>query len=68
LNVLGEEVRLTVTESHSRDVPEPIPPAILCTLKSVLETSRPLALKMEGPSPCVIEAVRKVVAEKPWRQ
>jgi uncharacterized protein YndB with AHSA1/START domain len=73
LETAGEAVRLTMTESHSWDVPEAILaggragwPAILSSLKSVLETGKPLALKMEGPPPDMIEAVRKAVAERPW--
>jgi len=68
----GEAVRLTMTESHSWDVPEAILaggragwPAILSNLKSVLETGRPMTIKM-GPPPEMMEAVRKAVAEKPW--
>lgn len=52
----GESVRLTMTESHQWDVPEALLsggragwPAILSSLKSVLETGRPLSLKMEPP-------------------
>ena len=68
----GEAVRLTMTESHSWDIPDAILaggrsgwPAILSNLKSVLETGRPMAIKM-GPPPEMIEAVKKAVAEKPW--
>ena len=53
---MGDAVRLTMTESHERDLPEDILsggragwPAILSSLKSVLETGRPLAIKMEPP-------------------
>lgn len=52
----GEAVRLTMTESHSWDVPDAILaggrmgwPAILSSLKSLLETGKPLAVKMEPP-------------------
>jgi hypothetical protein len=52
----GDAVRLTMTESHERDLPEDILcggragwPAILSSLKSVLETGKPLAVKMEPP-------------------
>jgi uncharacterized protein YndB with AHSA1/START domain len=52
----GEAVRLTMTESHERELPEDILsggrtgwPAILSSLKSVLETGKPLAVKMEPP-------------------
>lgn len=52
----GDAVRLTMTESHQRELPEDILsggrsgwPAILSSLKSVLETGKPLAIKMEPP-------------------
>ncbi|HEY7997226.1 MAG TPA: SRPBCC domain-containing protein [Pseudolabrys sp.] len=70
----GEAVKLTMTEAHSWDVPESILsggragwPAILSNLKSVLETGKPLSIKME-PSVEMIEAVREAVANKPWRK
>lgn len=68
----GEAVRLTMTESHSWEVSEAILaggrsgwPAILSSLKSVLETGRPLAVKM-GPPPDMMAAVARAVADKPW--
>jgi uncharacterized protein YndB with AHSA1/START domain len=52
----GDAVRLTMTESHERELPEDILsggrtgwPAILSSLKSVLETGKPLAIKLEPP-------------------
>jgi uncharacterized protein YndB with AHSA1/START domain len=52
----GDAARLTMTESHERELPEDILsggragwPAILSSLKSVLETGKPLAVKMEPP-------------------
>jgi uncharacterized protein YndB with AHSA1/START domain len=52
----GDAVQLTMTESHERVLPEDILsggrtgwPAILSSLKSVLETGKPLAIKMEPP-------------------
>ena len=52
----GESVRLTMTEAHSWEVPDDLLsggragwPAILSSLKSVLETGKPLSLKMEPP-------------------
>jgi uncharacterized protein YndB with AHSA1/START domain len=52
----GDAVRLTMTESHERELGEDILsggrtgwPAILSSLKSVLETGKPLAVKMEPP-------------------
>ena len=69
---VGEAVRLIMTESHDWDVPDAILaggrsgwPAILSNLKSVLETGKPMAIKM-GPPPEMIEAVRQAVATKPW--
>ena len=62
----GEAVRLTMTESHSWNVPEAILsggrtgwPAILSSLKSLLETGKPLAIKMEPPKD-MIEAIKKL--------
>jgi uncharacterized protein YndB with AHSA1/START domain len=62
----GEAVRLTMTESHSWNVPEAILsggrmgwPAILSGLKSLLETGKRLAIKMEPPKD-MIEAIRKL--------
>jgi uncharacterized protein YndB with AHSA1/START domain len=70
----GDSVRLTMTESHSWDIPDAILsggragwPAILSSLKSVLETGKPLSIKME-PSKEMMEAVKQVVATKPWRR
>jgi uncharacterized protein YndB with AHSA1/START domain len=54
--LMGDAVRLTMTEAHERVLPEDILsggrmgwPAILSSLKSVLETGKPLAIKMEPP-------------------
>jgi uncharacterized protein YndB with AHSA1/START domain len=62
----GEAVRLTMTESHSWDVPDAILsggrigwPAVLSSLKSLLETGKPLAIKMEPPRE-MIEAIKKL--------
>jgi uncharacterized protein YndB with AHSA1/START domain len=69
----GEAVKLTMTESHSWEVPDEILkggqigwPKILSGLKSVLETGKPVAMKMEGPPPDMTEAVKKALVEKPW--
>jgi hypothetical protein len=40
-------------------------PAILSGLKSVLETGKPLSIEMKPPEG-FMDAVRKVIAEKPW--
>jgi uncharacterized protein YndB with AHSA1/START domain len=60
----GESVRLTMTEAHQWDIPEGLLsggragwPAILSSLKSVLETGRPLSVKMEPPKD-MIEALK----------
>ncbi len=52
----GESVKLTMIEAHQWDVPEELLsggragwPAILSSLKSLLETGRPLSIKMEPP-------------------
>jgi len=62
----GDAVRLTMTESHSWEVPEAILsggrmgwPAILSSLKSLLETGKPLAIAMEPPT-AMIEAIRRL--------
>ena len=73
IEVSGEAVRLTMTESNSWNIPDAILeggrrgwPAILSNLKSVLETGKPLALGEQGPPPGMVEAVKKAAAEKPW--
>jgi uncharacterized protein YndB with AHSA1/START domain len=52
----GDAVRLTMTEAHDRPISDDILsggragwPAILSSLKSLLETGSPLAIKMEPP-------------------
>ena len=52
----GDVVRLTMLQSHDRDISDDILsggrqgwPAILSSLKSVLETGKPLAIKMAPP-------------------
>jgi uncharacterized protein YndB with AHSA1/START domain len=61
-------VRLTMTESHSWDIPDDILaggrsgwPAILSSLKSLLETGKPLVVKVEPPKE-MLEAIRRVAA------
>jgi uncharacterized protein YndB with AHSA1/START domain len=60
----GDAVKLTMTEAHSWDIPEALLsggrsgwPAILSGLKSLLETGKPLAIKM-GPPKEMIEALK----------
>ena len=62
----GDAVRLTMTEAHDRPLDEDILsggrmgwPAILSSLKSVLETGKPLAVKM-GPPLKMLEALKKL--------
>jgi len=69
----GDSVQLTMMESHSWDVPEAILrggqsgwPKILSSLKSVLETGKPLSIANAGMPEGFVEAVKKAVAEKPW--
>lgn len=69
----GESVKVTMSESHSWDVPEAILsggragwPKIMSSLKSVLETGKPLSTKTEGPPPEMLQAVKRAVIEKPW--
>src|SRR3979490_3072589 len=63
---MGDALRLTMTESHERELPEDILsggrmgwPAILSSLKNLLETSKPLAIKMEPPLK-MLEALKKL--------
>jgi hypothetical protein len=53
----GGCVRLTMTEAHQWDIPDAILsggragwPAILSSLKSVLETGKPLPVQMQPPT------------------
>jgi uncharacterized protein YndB with AHSA1/START domain len=62
----GEAMRLTVTESYTWDVPEAILaggrmgwPAILSSLKSLLETGKALNIKIEPPKE-MAEAIRQL--------
>jgi uncharacterized protein YndB with AHSA1/START domain len=62
----GKPTRLIMTESHSWDVPEAILsgghmgwPAILSSLKSLLETGKPLAVEMEPPR-AMFEAIKRL--------
>lgn len=57
---------LDLTESHSWEVPDAILsggrmgwPAILSSLKSLLETGKPLAVEMESPRD-MIEAIKRL--------
>jgi uncharacterized protein YndB with AHSA1/START domain len=68
----GDSVKVTLTEAYSWDVPDALLaggrsgwPAILSSLKSVLETGKPLAIKMAPPKE-MMEAVKRALAGKPW--
>lgn len=68
---MGDSVRLTMTESHERELSEDILsggrtgwPAILSSLKSVLETGKPLSVKMEPPVK-MLAALKKLGIEIP---
>lgn len=68
----GESVKLTMMESFSWDPPEALLsggrsgwPAILSSLKSVLETGKPLAIQLEPPK-AMMELVQELAATKPW--
>jgi len=65
IDALGDAVRLTMSESHQWDVPDDILaggrmgwPLILSSLKSLLETGRPIVVKMEPPKE-MLEAVQR---------
>jgi uncharacterized protein YndB with AHSA1/START domain len=67
----GDAVRLTMTESHERELPEDILsggrsgwPAILSSLKSLLETGKPLAVKLEPPLK-MLAALREMGVKTP---
>jgi uncharacterized protein YndB with AHSA1/START domain len=62
----GDAVRLTMTEAHDRPISDDILeggrqgwPAILSSLKSLLETGNPLAVKM-GPPLRMLEALKQL--------
>jgi uncharacterized protein YndB with AHSA1/START domain len=68
----GGATKLTMTESHSWEVPEAILaggrsgwPAILSGLKSLLETGKAPAITMVPPAGFT-DAVQRAVREKPW--
>jgi uncharacterized protein YndB with AHSA1/START domain len=68
----GGAVKLTMTEAHSWAIPDAILaggqagwPAILSSLKSVLETGKPLELKMAPPEG-MMAAVKQAVAARVW--
>jgi uncharacterized protein YndB with AHSA1/START domain len=67
----GDAVRLTMTESHDRPLSDDILsggrqgwPAILSSLKSLLETGEALVIKMEPPRQ-MLEALKKLGIKTP---
>jgi uncharacterized protein YndB with AHSA1/START domain len=67
----GEAVRLTLTEAHDRPISDDILsggrqgwPAILSSLKSLLETGEALVIKMEPPRQ-MLEALKKLGVATP---
>jgi uncharacterized protein YndB with AHSA1/START domain len=67
----GDAIRLTLLQSHDRPISEDILsggrqgwPAILSSLKSLLETGKPLSIKMEPPQR-MLEALKKLGVKVP---
>jgi uncharacterized protein YndB with AHSA1/START domain len=67
----GDAVRLTLTEAHDRVIDDDILsggrqgwPAILSSLKSLMETGEALAIKMEPP-PQMLAALKKLGIQTP---
>ena len=67
----GDAVRLTMTEAHDRSISDDILsggragwPAILSSLKSLLETGSPLAIKM-GPPQRMLAALKELGIKTP---
>jgi len=73
---MGGSVKLTMTEAHQWDVPDAILaggrqgwPLVLSSLKSLLETGKPIVVSVKmGPPKEMIEAIKEAVATKPWRK
>jgi uncharacterized protein YndB with AHSA1/START domain len=72
---LGGSVKLTMTEAHQWEVPDAILaggrqgwPLILSSLKSVLETGKPIEISVKmGPPKEMLEAIKQACVTKPWR-
>jgi uncharacterized protein YndB with AHSA1/START domain len=67
----GEAIRLTLTEAHERPIDDDILsggrqgwPAILSSLKSLLETGQPLTVKMAPPQR-MLEALKRLGIKTP---
>jgi uncharacterized protein YndB with AHSA1/START domain len=73
---MGESVKLTMTEAFQWEVPDAILaggrqgwPFILSSLKSVLETGKPVPVSSKmGPPKEMLEAIKQAIATKPWRR
>ncbi len=68
----GEAVRLTMTEAHQWKMPDALLaggrmgwPAFLSSLKSLLETGKPLSIKLEPPKE-MMAVLPEITATKPW--
>jgi uncharacterized protein YndB with AHSA1/START domain len=66
IDPLGTAVRVTLTESHQWDIPDALLaggrmgwPLILSSLKSLLETGKPIVVKVEPPKD-MVEALRRL--------
>ena len=76
IETMGGSVKLTMTEAHQWDIPDAILaggrqgwPFILSSLKSVLETGKPIVMSVKmGPPKEMLEAVQEAVAKKPWQR
>ena len=73
IDALGDAVRLTMSESHQWDVPKAILaggrqgwPVIISSLKSLLETGKPLVVKLEPPKE-MLDAVKRQTSGAPER-
>ena len=72
----GDVVKLTLIQSHDRPISDDILeggrmgwPAILSSLKSLLETGKPIEISVKmGPPKEMLEAVKQAVALKPWKE
>jgi uncharacterized protein YndB with AHSA1/START domain len=75
IELMGGSVKLTMTEAHQWDIPDAILaggrqgwPLILSSLKSVLETGKPIEISVKmGPPKEMLEAIKQACVTKPWR-
>lgn len=73
IDALGDAVRLTMSESHQWNIPEALLaggrqgwPVIMSSLKSLLETGKPIVVKLEPPKE-MLEAVKRQTDGAPKR-